>query len=37
MSRYAFHRIAFAGAVLFGSQFLAQAQTTTTFQSTVTS
>jgi hypothetical protein len=37
MSRCAFQRIAFAGAVLFGSQFLAQAQVTTAFQSAVTS
>ncbi|MGP8243952.1 MAG: hypothetical protein ACLQVN_05475 [Bryobacteraceae bacterium] len=37
MSRFAFQKIAFAGAVLFGSQFIAQAQITTTLQSASTS
>lgn len=37
MLRCKLQKIAFAGAVLFGSQFLAQAQTTTAAQSAVTS
>ena len=37
MSRFAFQRIIFVGAVVFGAQFLGQAQITTTLQSAVTS